>query len=497
MGASRVAIRETLRHLHNGLRIVASVLSGLLFQWAWTLSDHGEYMFALIGTAVAVGLGFIAIYGWNGFPEQPSGLTKTLKVVVGLSAFVWAAVQAFVIYRNKGAKPWTNFRASDFVTIRSYLSLVMLLSWKWLVLFAVGALGYAVGRLNRPKTATDRESALETQPSDAPPSVQSLAEKDRTAIADRVKLIGISYNPNFAKGYIDLTLAVYNDSIFDVVLELSIKGDDLRFSPDWERFHYELKTLAKTPIACSSRDGCFFTLRQPLTDGECRQFQDDYDRVVGFSALNITIKGKDELDDVQSRPLKTDEYVHTKRGMWRIADEMQALFVLANKRTEAAEGTSLSTSVTEADISAFIFDVTVEVEPDGLAPRVYSGFAGTTGQSKPLKSFAMYMAEELSGLSLYYQGFFEDGSSSDFQDEAAVIQRLDESGKKLDIRGFSVKLAGEEARKYDVVYSAHVRGTGNLERNYKNGEFCGADDRAIEGMKVVVCRKGVNLPSLL
>ncbi|HEX3085023.1 MAG TPA: hypothetical protein VHP99_10900, partial [Pyrinomonadaceae bacterium] len=64
---------------------------------------------------------------------------------------------------------------------------------------------------------------------------------------------------------------------------------------------------------------------------------DDYDRVVGFSALDITIKGKDESEDVHSRPLNTDEYVHIKQGIWRRGGELEALFVLARKKLEAAE----------------------------------------------------------------------------------------------------------------------------------------------------------------
>lgn len=208
------------------------------------------------------------------------------------------------------------------------------------------------------------------------------------------------------------------------------------------------------------------------------------------------------ITDLQLRAQKSEDLattrsiqVHTKINDLKAEQEK---FAQLEKENEQMRRELLTkTQGVEFDITSLIFDVTVEVEPDGLAPRVYSGFAGTTGKYKPLKSFGMWLTQDVSGLSLGYQGFFEDGTSSDFMDAGTSVERIDENGKKLEIRGFCVKLQGEEWTKYDVVYSAHVRGTGNLERNYMNGEFCGTDDRAIEGMKVVVCRKGIKLPPLL
>jgi hypothetical protein len=495
--------------------VLQSLWGGVVFCavefWKWPVISTVAGIVLAFGMSAMYGDQYIAaasafFLGLTLFTARAVAESRTRKERAGVAAFIvllgvaiFAASLWFVKHTYEGkTKNQTNILAdvSEW-TWRNVIAVVHV-PWRWvipsvLIAFVVASLVHVLR-----ERKGDRITLSEPDP-----QLETIAKSDKGAIQSRVKLIGISYNPNFAKGYIDFTLAVHNDSIFDIVLQFSIKGDDLRFSPDWDRFHYELKMLTKEPVLCASRDGCFFTMRQPLTDGEAKQFTDDYDRVVGFSALDITIKGKDESDGVQSQPLKTDEYVYTKRGMWRVGDEMQALFVLAHQKLEAVEALAEkpvdqpAASSMEPDVSVLVFGVTVEVEPDGLAPRVYSGFAGTTGQHKPLKSFAMWIDPALTGITVYYRGYFEDGTSSDFVDEGGVVERQGENGKKLDIRGFCVKLAGADATKYDVVYSAHLQGTGDVERNYKNGEFCGTNDRAIEGMKVVVCKAGAKLPLLL
>lgn len=486
--------------------LAALVLLVGLFYWTTTTSRS----FAVRLAVDLVWMGLIIVGLHSGIRFADRGLLTDLQIPSSafLSDSLWPrdkrsvsitaiSVLAIIALANAIREPdATANLASAAVTVSWNMP------WRWV--FPALLIGFVTAWVMHILRERKRQPGVISAELDANHDrVRMIAEGDRSMVQNRVKLIGISYNPNFTKGYIDFTLAVHNDSIFDIVLQFSIKGDDLRFSPDWDRFHYELKMFTKEPVLCASRDGCFFKLRQPLTDGEMKQFQDDYDRVVGFSGLDITINGKDESDDVQCRPLKTDEYVYTKRGVWRVGDEMQALFVLARQKFEAVEALAQKPvdqpvpSPTEADVSVLVFGVTVEVEPDGLAPRVYSGFAGTTGQNKPLKSFAMWIDPQLTGLTMCYRGYFEDGTSSDFVDEGGIVERQGEDGRKLDVRGFCVKLAGADATKYDVVYSAHLQGTGDVERNYKNGEFCGTNDRAIEGMKVVVCKAGAKLPLLL
>jgi hypothetical protein len=143
--------------------------------------------------------------------------------------------------------------------------------------------------------------------------------------------------------------------------------------------------------------------------------------------------------------------------------------------------------------------IRLAVEPDGL-PRdvVYNRFAGTMGLYKPLKGFSIQIDPSVDNLSLEYKAHFENmDKDTEFEPEGTFLARADEKGKILNVQGFSVNLTGTEAKNYDIVYTAHLRGTGNLERNYKNGEFCGTRERAVEGMKVLVCPRGANLPYLL
>jgi uncharacterized protein YjdB len=48
-------------------------------------------------------------------------------------------------------------------------------------------------------------------------------------------------------------------------------------------------------------------------------------------------------------------------------------------------------------------------------------------------------------------------------------------GKRLE--GFAIRVAGKDAREYNVYYSAHVQDVGDTVE-YKNGDFCGTRGEA-------------------
>lgn len=112
---------ELFKDFKGVLRLAAAGLSYGLFDKAWTMSDHGEYLAAFLMVAAAVALGFIAVWGWSGFSEHPKA-TKPIKWGLRIVVLLWGAWSIFVIWRNKGSKPLTNVTPADLSSAHTYFS---------------------------------------------------------------------------------------------------------------------------------------------------------------------------------------------------------------------------------------------------------------------------------------------------------------------------------------------------------------------------------------
>ena len=83
-----VLIKDFFLHLNPIVRAGAGFVALTCFDWAWTMSQNGEFLPAIIVTALAVVFALIALYGWTGIDERPS-FTKVVKWVVGLTSMLW------------------------------------------------------------------------------------------------------------------------------------------------------------------------------------------------------------------------------------------------------------------------------------------------------------------------------------------------------------------------------------------------------------------------
>lgn len=207
------------------LRIVAGGFSVAFFHEAWTMSEHGEYLAALTMVAVAMFLGLIAVSGWSGFSEHPR-LTKPLKWFLRFVIVGWGAYSAFIIWRNKGSKPWSNVTPQDLITASSYLSILTMISWRWLAVVGGIVLAFLLGRFSRRATSERKTDTYADAYTDE--WLREVLRSDRTSIDSLVKVFLVDWKPEFSthvlRPYIDFWLAISNISVCAVRFEESIGG---------------------------------------------------------------------------------------------------------------------------------------------------------------------------------------------------------------------------------------------------------------------------------
>ncbi|HEY9286251.1 MAG TPA: hypothetical protein VIP46_22560 [Pyrinomonadaceae bacterium] len=283
------------------------------------MTEAGEYFVALIFTALAVLFTFAALYGWSGIPQQPK-VTKSIKAVLMIASFLWGVYWAVVILRLKGDKPWGNITRADLFKIGSYLTpdltpIRPLLSASILGAFIAGAVVTYFVVTWRAKNQLCPDTRL-----------HSLAEGDKASIQNLVRIVGILYQPDFGKAYIDFTFSVYNNSLYDIVIDNKIKKGGIRFGEDNEKFYYEPKIEGDKPKYCGSRGSTFFLLRQAIRAEDIPRFRDADDVLLYFHDLEIMFQGAAESTGIGSTRLRTDYYLQTKKGMWRDWDRLHYVF---------------------------------------------------------------------------------------------------------------------------------------------------------------------------
>lgn len=204
--------------------------------------------------------------------------------------------------------------------------------------------------------------------------VEQLLEHDKESIERLVRIPWIIYQPHFdgKEPYIDLAVGVFNNSLYDIVIDNSIKGD-IWCDTSGDPFHYEPKIYPTRPIECRSRRGASFVIRHPLTVGEVSRFEGRDDALIWFDCLEITFSVAGDLPEIDATMLNTKGFcLETKKGAYRnpndkdefaflYSDEQWAL--LSARRSDKTAGEleqKLRVTQDRLDGSKWVLDIAEE-----------------------------------------------------------------------------------------------------------------------------------------
>jgi hypothetical protein len=309
------SVRETLKHLHVSVRIASVAIALFFFDQGWTMAEAQEYLVALVLTALTVLFTFTAVYGWSGIPRQPK-ITKWLKAILMMVSLLWGVYWTVVILRLKGDKPWGHITRADLFTAGSYIAPIRtLMRPSLLIAFIAGAIISWFIMKRRASNLLCPNKQL-----------HEIAEGDKASIKSLVRIVGILYKPDFGKAYIDFVFSVFNNSLYDIVIDNTIKKGGIRFGEDNEKFYYEPKIEGDKPKYCASRSGTFFILRQAIRAEDIPRFRDTDDVLLYFYDLEIMFHGVEESTGIGPTRLETNHYLQTKKGMWRNWDRLDFVF---------------------------------------------------------------------------------------------------------------------------------------------------------------------------
>jgi hypothetical protein len=156
--------------------------------------------------------------------------------------------------------------------------------------------------------------------------VHKKADDDRASIKNMVRIVGIFYRPDFDKSHIDFIFGVFNNSLYDVLIDNSVGSGFILYGPDHDKFHYSAKFLSEKPIYCGSRDKASFVVRQPIRDeGTERRLAEKGDILISFGNLPISFQGTPQFPEIGITPLDTNHHLETKKGIWS-GDEPEIVF---------------------------------------------------------------------------------------------------------------------------------------------------------------------------
>ena len=137
-------------------------------------------------------------------------------------------------------------------------------------------------------------------------------------------------------------------------------------------------------------------------------------------------------------------------------------------------------------------------ELNNLSSPDSDGWYGTKGQGLRMELFQLGMVNPPEGLDIQYMCHLRDfgdyPAENAWLDGAEIRSRSDElagqscgtTSQRRRMEGFAVRLIGENARFYNVRYSCHIRGIGDMDR--ENGAYCGTRNqgRRMEAIRVSI-----------
>ena len=109
-------------------------------------------------------------------------------------------------------------------------------------------------------------------------------------------------------------------------------------------------------------------------------------------------------------------------------------------------------------------------------------WAGTRGDARPLDGFRLF--SKVPDLKFKYMGRVKD-KDTDWKNDGEYIGTI---GEQNFIQGFNIRLEGTAASSYELSYAAHIAKKGDT-TVFKEGDFCGFENMAVEAMLILLRKK--------
>jgi hypothetical protein len=260
-----------------------------------------------------IGVAYILAKSLSHTKTEARKAFKAVAIVLFFAGILAASLYwDWYIFRTDSQAPYIISGITEWLWLR------LLSAWalpkKWIAAsFAIGVLVTEVLRLLRER---QRQGFL--CPDER---LHELVEKDEESIGRRVRIPWIIYQPYFdgAEPYIDFVFSIFNNSLFDLAIDNSIKGHIWSEAFD-NPLHYEPKFFPTHPIMCGSRSGTNFVIRQALRVEEVSRFKGKGkdDLLIWFDTLEITFAGTDRFPQIGATQLNTKGFcLRVKEGAWR------------------------------------------------------------------------------------------------------------------------------------------------------------------------------------
>jgi len=289
-------------------------LAAVLFSLGWGFLQGKNFPVArILFTASCV---FLALKAVSETRKFDGAISRTIGSVLAVSAslLLWI-ICWFWVFNNEIPEP-----RPDFLTwLWSYMPWITWLTSLPFRRILIGGLIVSVASVIVLAFTRERKERCPDK------RLHALAEKDKAGISRLVRFPGIIYQPYFDKAYIDFGFSVFNNSLFDVVIENSVSGE-IHYGEDNEAFDYPPKFFSKEPIVCQSRDGAYFVIRQPVRAEEIPRFPDVGNVLVWFHDLEIHFRGTEPFPEIGRTRINTAHYLGTQKRIWRDWNNLDFIF---------------------------------------------------------------------------------------------------------------------------------------------------------------------------
>ncbi len=341
---------------------------------------------ALDEFAIALG---VLVLGLVAFAVQVSDWKPTderyvvvKKLIYGLAASGVLAFLAVVFIKRKDQKPWSNIDALNALLASTGNAIAFAYyntPWRFVFTAAISCvLTWFVARawfLTATMSGTVvNKSASPGQGVVVADSLRGCEDEwlhdklktDKIKIKELVRFPGIMYNPDFQKAHIDFVFSVFNNSLYDIVIENSVTGE-IRYGEDNDAFYYQPKFLSEKLVECPSRSGTYFTIRQAIRQEEIPRFRDADDVLIWFHGLQINFQGTEQFPEVEATTLNTQHYLQTKKRIWRDWDQLQFVFGYTEEQWNTIRSGSVENAAEVERLRTELNLLKAELEPKALS----------------------------------------------------------------------------------------------------------------------------------
>jgi hypothetical protein len=305
---------------------------------SWLIAPFWTWTGVLLLSPTIYLLGVTAMYGKNHIPAvvfyfigvayilakslshtktEARKAFKAFAIVLFFAGILVASLYwDWYIFRTDSQAPYIISGITDWLWLR--LLSVWALPKKWIAAsFVIGVLVTEVLRLLRERQRQDLSCPDKR--------LHALAKADKESIKTKVRIAWILYRPHFdgKEPYIDFIFGIFNNSLYDIVIDNSIKKGDIWCDSSSDPFYYDPKFHPAHPIACGSRRPTNFVIRHALRVEEVSRFEGKHNVLIGFGNLEITFAGTEEFPEIELTQLDLNYYLETKTGAWHNPNETE------------------------------------------------------------------------------------------------------------------------------------------------------------------------------